>query len=111
MIIFGTVRFLSKKSNQIKKNLRKKPKSVQTGRFRFGSVFRTKTDSNRFGSVCLVWLGFGLVWLGFGSVFSGLTGFFRFGSVLAQLFSGLARFFFRFFFSLGSVEFGSVLDL
>jgi hypothetical protein len=85
VIIFGTVRFLSKKSNQIKKNLRKKPKSVQTGRFRFGSVFRTKTDSNWFGSVWLslarFWLGFFWfdwvfsVWLGFSSVV------FWFGSV------------------------------
>jgi len=40
----------------------------------FGSVwfFRTKTGSNRFGSVFSVWLGFGSVlawfWLGLGSV-------------------------------------------
>jgi len=48
----------------------------------FGSVrfFRTKTGSNRFGSVFSVWLGL----LGFGSVF------------------------FQFFFSLGLVRFGSV---
>jgi hypothetical protein len=99
VIIFGTVRFLSKKSNQIKKNLRKKPKSVQTGRFRFGSVFRTKTDSNWFGSVWLslarfwlslarFWLSLARFWLGFfwfDWVFSVWLGFssvvFWFGSV------------------------------
>jgi hypothetical protein len=92
VIIFGTVRFLSKKSNQIKKNLRKKPKSIQTGRFRFGSVFRTKTDSNWFGSVWLslarFWLSLARFWLGFfwfDWVFSVWLGFssvvFWFGSV------------------------------
>jgi hypothetical protein len=87
VIIFGSVRFLSKKSNQTEKNKKKKPKLVQTDRFRFGSVwfFRTKTGSNRFGSV--FWFGsvlarFFLVWLGFFD----LPRFFRFGSGLAQFF-------------------------
>jgi hypothetical protein len=30
---------------------------------RFGSVFRTKTGSNRFGFVFSVWLGFFSVWV------------------------------------------------
>ena len=37
VIIFGSVRFLSKKITKPK--LKKKPKPVQTDRFRFGSVF------------------------------------------------------------------------
>jgi hypothetical protein len=66
---------------------------VQTDRFRFGLVrlglvFRTKTGSNRFGSVFSVWLGFR-------SVFSGLARFFQW--------LGLVRFFSGFFF--GSVRF------
>jgi len=67
-----TVRFLSKKSNQIDFFFKKKPKPVQTDRFRFGSVrfFREKTGSNRFGSVFSVWLGFfGLARFFSGSVF------------------------------------------
>jgi hypothetical protein len=71
-----------KKSNQTEFCfLKKKPKPNRnrvkpTG---FGSVrfFRAKTGSNRFGSVFPVWLGF----------------------------SGLARFFFRFFVGFGSVRF------
>jgi hypothetical protein len=43
-------------------------KPVQTNRFRFG-FFRTKTGSNRFGSVFPVWLGFFPVWVWFVSVF------------------------------------------
>jgi hypothetical protein len=56
-----------KKNNQTNFFLKKNWKQTETG---FGSVrfFRTKTDSNRFGS------GF---W--FGSVFSVWLGFFRFG--------------------------------
>jgi hypothetical protein len=74
MIIFGSVRFLSKKNKQIKKKL-KKLKPVQTDEFRFGSVFWIKTGSNWFGSVfrfCLIWLGF----FRFGSVFLVLARFF-----------------------------------
>jgi hypothetical protein len=64
VIIFGSVRFLSKKIT--KPNFfKKKPKPVQTDRFRFDLVFLEK---NRFKSV----------WLEFDSVFSGLPRFFRF---------------------------------
>ena len=53
----------------------KKPKPVQANWFRFGSVrfFRTKTGSNRFGSVFsgLVWFfWFGSVFFRLGSIFS-----------------------------------------
>jgi hypothetical protein len=72
VIIFGSVRFLSKKVTKpnlfFLKKTATEPKVVQTDRVRF---FRTKTSSNRFG-----WVG-----LGFGSVFSGLVLFFRFSSV------------------------------
>ena len=90
-----TVRFGSvfiKKSNQTEFFLKKKPKPVQTDRFRLGSVrfFREKTGSNRFGLIFPVWLG--LAW------FFGLTRFFRFGSVLARF----GSVFFRF----GSARFG-----
>ena len=71
---FGSV--LSKKVT--KPNfLKKKPKPVQTDRFRFGSVF---SDKNRFGSVFSVWLSF----FRFDSIFFGFLsvsvrfGFFRF---------------------------------
>ena len=81
VIIFGSVWFLSKNKNQIKIFLKKK---TETGSNRPVSVrfFRTKTSSNRFGSVFPVWLGF--------------LGFFQFGSVFFWFwlgFSGLARFF------------------
>jgi hypothetical protein len=70
-----------KKNNQteifFKKN-RNRFKPTGFGSVRFGSVFRTKTSSNRFGSV-----------------FSG------FGSVLARFFAGLAWV----FFVLDSVQF------
>jgi hypothetical protein len=59
MIIFGSVRFLSKKYNQTE--IKKKPKPVQIDRFRFGSV--------RFG------------FLGQKPVQASLARFFRFGSV------------------------------
>ena len=88
VIIFGSVRFLSKKITKPKFFfLKKKPKPGQTDRFRFGSVFLgqkpVQTDLARFFRF---WLGF----LGFGSVFSVWRGF-----------SGLARFFVGF----GSVRF------
>jgi hypothetical protein len=72
---FNSVRFLLKKK-KIEFFL-KKPKPVQTDRFRFGSVwfFRTKTGSNRFGSV------FFPVLLGFFGLARFFSGFFRFGSV------------------------------
>ena len=64
MIIFGSVWFLSKKSNQTEFFFLKKLKPVQTDRFRFD-------------------------FLGKKQVQTGLTRFFQFGSV----FSGFARFF------------------
>jgi hypothetical protein len=54
-------------------------KPVQTDRFRFG-FFRTKTGSNRFGSVFPVWLGFS----GLTRFFSGL-GSVRFGFSVSSL--------------------------
>jgi len=59
VIIFGLVWFLSKKSNQTKKKL-KKPKLVQADRFRFGFLGQKP-----------VWLGF--FRFGFGSTFSVLS--------------------------------------
>jgi hypothetical protein len=61
VIIFGSVWFLYKKSNQPKKKIKKNPKPVQTGFFSFF----------RFGSVFLVWVGlawfrFFVVWVRFG---------------------------------------------
>ena len=92
MIIFGSVRFLSKKV--IKLNfffLKKKPKPNRNqvkptgfGLVRFGFL-RAKTGSNRFGSVFPV-----LAW--FSRFFPVLA---RFGSV-----------FFQFFVGFGSVRFG-----
>jgi hypothetical protein len=59
VIIFGSVRFLSKKVTKPKKIYKKK---TETGSnrpvlVRFG-FFRAKTGSNRFGLVFPVWLGF-----------------------------------------------------
>jgi hypothetical protein len=77
VIIFGSVWFLSKKSNQtemfffLKKKTETEPKPGQTDRFRF-DFFREKTGSNRFGSVLARFSGFGSVFfwffIGFGSV-------------------------------------------
>jgi hypothetical protein len=84
VIIFGLVRFLSKKSNQTEIFLKKtktEPKLGQTDWFRCGSIwfFRAKTDSNRFGSVFSVLARFGSVFFwffsGFGSVRFGFFGF------------------------------------
>jgi hypothetical protein len=55
VIIFNSVRFLSKKIT--KPDILKKPEPVQTDRFGF-TYFRTKISSNRFGLVFPVWLGF-----------------------------------------------------
>jgi hypothetical protein len=84
VIIFGSVRFLSKKVTKpnLKKKTETEPKPGQTDWFRCGSIrfFREKTDSNRFGLVF---------------------------SVLAWFLLGLARFFSGFFrFRFGSVRFG-----
>jgi len=56
------IKLIFKKKNQN----RFKPTSFGSVRF----VFRTKTDSNRFGSVFSVRLGFGSVFSSLGSVFS-----------------------------------------
>jgi len=77
VIIFGSVRFLSKKKNQTEIIFfLKKAKPVQTNRFRFGLVFLRQTGWARFffrlGSVFFpVWLGFfpGFFRFQFGSVF------------------------------------------
>jgi hypothetical protein len=123
VIIFGSVRFLSKKVTKPKKKIKKKtetePKPGQTDRFRFG-FFRAKTGSNRFGSIFLVLARFSRFWLGFfrfGSVFSVwlgfllvsvLFGFFDFLFIkpkpnrtgrFFQKFNRFNRFFFRFGFS------------
>ena len=80
MIIFGSVRFLSNKSNQTEKKIKKK---TETGSNRSVSVrfFREKIGSNWFDSVFPVWLGFGSVFS-----FFGLARFFRFGSVFFLVF-------------------------
>ena len=85
MIIFGSVRFLSKKITKpkfffFKKKTETEPKPGQTDRFRFG-FFMAKTGSNRFGSV-----------------FPVLARFSRFGSVFFPFFVGFGSVrFFRFF--------------
>jgi hypothetical protein len=56
VIIFSSVQFLSKII--IKLNFfQKKPKPVQTDRFRF-DYFRAKAETQPIGSVFLIWLGF-----------------------------------------------------
>jgi hypothetical protein len=82
VIIFSSVRFLSKKVTKtsfFKKN-RNRFKSTCFGSIILGK----KTDSNCFGSVFPVWLGF-----------SSLAQFFRFGLVFFWVFFGLGlvRFF------------------
>jgi len=84
VLIFGSVRFLSKKVTKLNffsKKTKTEPKLVQTDRFWFSSVrfFREKTCSNRFGSVFPVWLGFLQVWLGFFLFFSVSVRFSFFG--------------------------------
>jgi hypothetical protein len=65
-------------------------KPGQTDRFRFGSVFLGPKPVQ----IGLTWFfRFGLILAQLGSIFSGLARFFQFGSV----FSGLARFWFGFF--------------
>ena len=109
VIIFGSVRFLSKKVTKPKiffflKKTETEPKPGQTDRFRFGSVFLgqkpVQTGLARFFRFWLGFLGFGSVFSGFGSVFSVWLGF----SGLARFWLGLARFFFRF-------RFGSVFSV
>ena len=104
VIIFGSVRFLSKKVT--KPNLKKKPKPNRNrvkpvwlgffGLARFSrfwlSFFRFWLGFFRFwlgffrcGYVISVWLGFDSVWLGFGLVFSSFFRF-RFSSVFSVFF-------------------------
>jgi hypothetical protein len=96
VIIFGSVRFLSKKNNQTEIIFfEKKPKPNRnrvkpTG---FGSVwfvFKQKPVQTGLAQFSLFWIGFFRFWLGF----FGLARFFRFGSV-----------FFRFFVNFGLVWF------
>jgi hypothetical protein len=90
VIIFGSVRFLSKKVTKpnyffFEKKTKTEPKPGQTDRFRFGSIFLgQKPVQTGLARFFWFWLGF----LGFGSVFFGLARFFRFGSVLARFFVG-----------------------
>jgi hypothetical protein len=77
VIIFGSVRFLSKKSNQTVFFIKKKPNRNRFKPTGFGSVILEQKPVQtglarffRFGSVFFfVWLGF-FLWFGFGSVFS-----------------------------------------
>jgi len=88
---FGSV-FIKKKVTKLKFFLKQTETSSNWPVLvRFG-FFRTKTGSNRLGSVFSVWLGFQF-WLGFFS----LARFFHFGSVCFLVF--------LIFFSLGSVRF------
>jgi hypothetical protein len=105
VIIFGSVRFLSKKVTKLKffffeKKTETEPKPGQTNRFRFGFLGKkpVQTGLARFSQF---WLGFS----GFGSVFSVLARFFRFGSVFPVWLG-----FFSGFLSV-SVRFGSVFCL
>jgi hypothetical protein len=80
VIIFGSVRFLSKKVTKPKFFLKKtetKPKLGQTDRFRFGSgrFLGKKPVQTGLARFFQFWLGF-----------FGLTRFFRFGLVLARFF-------------------------
>jgi len=70
--------FIKKKKNQIEIFFLKKTKPGQTEWFRFGSVFRAKTGSNRFGLIFPVLARFfpGLAWFWLGFFY-----FSSFGSV------------------------------
>jgi len=95
VIIFGSVRFLSKKIIKLKKKkMKKKPKPNRNrvkptgfGSVRFG-FFRAKTGSNRFGSVFPVLARFSRFWLGFFRFWLGLARFWLGFSGLARFFSG-----------------------
>jgi hypothetical protein len=123
VIIFGSVRFLSKKVTKPKllffekklKPNRNRVKPTGFGSVRFG-FFRAKTGSNRFGLVFPVLARFFSVWLGF----SGLA---RFGSVFFRFLSVSVRFgfflikpnrtgrFFQKFNRFNRVFFGSVFSV
>jgi hypothetical protein len=79
VIIFGSVRFLSKKITKPKYLFLKKKNRNRVKPTGFGSVrfFRAKTGSNQFGSVFPVLARFSRFWLGFLSV-SVQFGFFGF---------------------------------
>jgi len=83
VIIFGLVRFLSKKvtkPNFFVKKTETEPKQGQIDRFRF-SFFGQKliqTGLARFFRFWLSFLDFGSVFFGFGSVFFGSVRFFQF---------------------------------
>ena len=121
MIIFGSVRFLSKKVTKLKffflkKKIETEPKPGQTDPFRFGFLGQkpVQTGLARFFRFWLGFLSFGSVFSGFGSVFFGLARFFfgflsvRFGFFgflvikpnltgrFFQKFNRFNRFFFRF---------------
>jgi hypothetical protein len=80
VIIFGSVRFLSKQVTKpnffLKKKTETEPKPGQTARFRFGFLGQ-KLIKTGLAQFFRFWLGFFRFWLGF----FGLTQFFRFGSV------------------------------
>jgi len=78
-----------KKSNQTELKKKLKPNRNQFIPTGFGSVwfFRTKTNSNRFGSFFFILAQFFSVWLGFFSVLA------RFFSDFFQFGFGLVRFF------------------
>jgi hypothetical protein len=94
VIIFGSVRFLSKKITKPKFFFLKKKTETESNRSVSVRFFRAKTGLARFFQFWLDFLGFGSVFSGFGSIFFGLARFFRFDSV-----------FFRFFVGFGSVRF------
>jgi hypothetical protein len=94
VIIFSTVQnIFFKKVTKLK--LKKKPKPVQTDRFRFGSAFLeqkpVQTGLVRFFPVWLGFFGLARFWLGFSGLARFCSGFFlvwvRFGLVF--LVSGL----------------------
>jgi hypothetical protein len=87
VIIFDSVRFLSKKVTKPKyfffeKKTETEPKPGQIDRFRFGSVFLgqkpVQTGLARFSRF---WLGFFRFWLGFFGLARSWLGFFGFFSV------------------------------
>jgi hypothetical protein len=81
VIIFGSVRFLSKKVTKPKFFFFEKktePKPGQTDRFRFGSVFLGQKPVQ---TGLVGFSGFGSVFFGLARFFRFWLGFFRFGSV------------------------------
>ena len=94
VIIFGSVWFLSKNKNQINFFKKKKPKPVQTDRFRFGFLGQKPVQTGlarffRFGSVFSVFSSLARFFSGFGSVFPVWLGFSGFSTVRFGFFSFL----------------------